>query len=99
MICGDEPLDIVSSKCFELDQIHRFRNEWEAAASLKLRHGDPTGLQPYLDHDRIHAAPFTEHCENIAHAWTGARTRGEHIAVTTTSLTRRGRSSSTAPSA
>ena len=73
-----------TGRTIELDQIHRFDNQWEAAASLKLRHGDPTGLQPYLDHDRIHPAPFAEHAINIAHAWIGARTRGEHIAVTTT---------------
>jgi conjugative relaxase-like TrwC/TraI family protein len=73
-----------TGRTIELDTIHRFDNDWEAAASLKLRHGDPTGLQPYLDHDRIHPAPLAEHCTNIAHAWTGARHRGEHIAVTTT---------------
>lgn len=73
-----------TGRTIELDQIHRFNNQWEAAASLKLRHGDPTGLQPYLDHQRIHPAPFAEHASNIADAWVGARTRGEHIAVTTT---------------
>lgn len=74
----------VTGHTIELDQIHRFDNEWEATASLKLRHGDPTGLQPYLDHQRIQPAPFAEHCVNIAHYWTDARNRGEHIAVTTT---------------
>lgn len=73
-----------TGRTIELDQIHRFRNDWEAAASLKLRHGDPTGLQPYLDHGRIHPGPLTEHCSNIATRWTNARARGEHIAVTTT---------------
>ena len=73
-----------TGRAIELDRIHRFDNEWEAAASLKLRHGDPTGLQPYLDHQRIHPAPFAEHCINIANYWTDARERGEHIAVTTT---------------
>ncbi|MAT07043.1 MAG: hypothetical protein CL424_18570 [Acidimicrobiaceae bacterium] len=73
-----------TGRTIELDQIHRFDNEWEAAASLKLRHGDPTGLQPYLDHHRIQPAPFAEHCVNIANYWTEARQRGEHIAVTTT---------------
>ncbi|MDW3216249.1 MAG: MobF family relaxase [Ilumatobacteraceae bacterium] len=73
-----------TGRTIELDTIHRFDNDWEAAASLKLRHGDPTGLQPYLDHDRIHPAPFAEHCDNIANFWMSARFRGEHIAVTTT---------------
>ncbi|MEZ5297014.1 MAG: AAA family ATPase [Ilumatobacteraceae bacterium] len=47
-----------TGRTIELDQIHRFDNEWEAAASLTLRHGDPTGLQPYLDHQRIQPAPI-----------------------------------------
>ena len=42
-----------TGRTIELDAIHRFRNGWEAAASLKLRHGDPTGLDAYLDHDRV----------------------------------------------
>lgn len=68
----------------ELDTIHRFHNDWEAAASLQLRHGDPTGLEPYVDHDRILPAPFHEHLDNIATACTLAHTRGEYIAITTT---------------
>ena len=36
-----------TGRTIELDTIHRFRNQWEAAASLKLRHGDPTGLDAY----------------------------------------------------
>jgi hypothetical protein len=73
-----------TGRTIELDTIHRFRNQWEAAASLKLRHGDPTGLDAYAAHDRIHAAPFAEHLDNIAAAWTGAHHRGEHTAITTT---------------
>jgi hypothetical protein len=73
-----------TGRTIELDTIHRFRNQWEAAASLKLRHGDPTGLDAYLDHDRIFAAPFDEHVGNLAHYWAGARERGEYVAITTT---------------
>ena len=68
----------------ELDTIHRFHNDWEAAASLKLRHGDPTGLDAYLDHDRILPAPFHEHLDNIATACTPPSHRGEYVAITTT---------------
>ncbi|MFZ8999434.1 MAG: MobF family relaxase, partial [Ilumatobacteraceae bacterium] len=68
----------------ELDHIHRFTNDWEAAASLKLRHGDSTGLDAYLDHESIIPAPFAEHVDNIAHAWAGAHERGEYLAITTT---------------
>ncbi len=73
-----------TGRTIELDTIHRFRNQWEAAASLKLRHGDPTGLDAYAAHDRIIAAPFAEHLDNIAAAWAGAHQRGEYIAITTT---------------
>ena len=62
----------------ELDTIHRFHNDWEAAASLKLRHGDPTGLDAYLDHDRILAAPFAEHLNNIA-TRLGRRPRARRV--------------------
>ncbi|MCB0966641.1 MAG: relaxase domain-containing protein [Ilumatobacter sp.] len=68
----------------ELDTIHRFHNDWEAAASLQLRHGDPSGLDAYLDHDRILPAPFHEHLDNIAAACTAALQRGEYVAITTT---------------
>ena len=73
-----------TGRTIELEQIHRFRHEWEAAASLKLRHGDPTGLRPYVDHGRVHAAPFAEHCDTIARTWITANDRGEHVAITTT---------------
>ncbi len=39
-----------------LDHVHRFREPWERFASLQLRAGNPNGIQPYLDHDRIHTA-------------------------------------------
>ena len=73
-----------TGRTIELDTIHRFRNQWEAAASLKLRHGDPTGLDAYAAHDRIHAAPFAEHCDNIATAWAASHQLGEYTAITTT---------------
>jgi conjugative relaxase-like TrwC/TraI family protein len=73
-----------TGRTIELDTIHRFHNQWEAAASLKLRHGDPGGLDAYLDHDRIFAAPFDEHVDNLAHYWAGARDRSEYVAITTT---------------
>jgi conjugative relaxase-like TrwC/TraI family protein len=73
-----------TGRTIELDTIHRFHNPWEAAASLKLRHGDPSGLDAYLDHGRIFAAPFVEHVDNLAHYWAGARARGEYVSITTT---------------
>lgn len=39
-----------------LEQVHRFASEWEADASLRLRHGDVSALEDYDEHGRIHAA-------------------------------------------
>ena len=57
---------IATGRTIELDTSHRFRNHWETEASLQLRHGNPDGLNGYLDHDRIRAAPLAEHLGNIA---------------------------------
>jgi hypothetical protein len=35
---------------------HRFAAEWEAHASLRLRHGDVSALDDYDEHGRIHEA-------------------------------------------
>ena len=38
----------------ELDQVHRFANEWEREASLRLRRGDVSVAEIYDVHDRLH---------------------------------------------
>ena len=38
----------------QLTELHRFTDPAEAAASLALRDGDPTSLDFYLDHGRVH---------------------------------------------
>jgi conjugative relaxase-like TrwC/TraI family protein len=73
-----------TARTIELDTIHRFRHDWEAAASLKLRHGDPAGLAAYLAHDRIVAAPLAEHLEHIATDWAQHCADGRYTAITTT---------------
>ena len=50
-----------TGRTHELARIHRFTEPWEAAASLQLRRGDPTALDAYIAHGRVHAAPFDEH--------------------------------------
>jgi hypothetical protein len=72
-----------SGSTIELDQIHRFHHPWEAAASLKVRHGDPAGLDAYLAHGRISAAPLGEHLDKLAETWAASRAHGEHLAITT----------------
>jgi conjugative relaxase-like TrwC/TraI family protein len=39
-----------------LERVHRFSEEWEADASLRLRRGDVTALDDYDEHGRIHGA-------------------------------------------
>ena len=74
-----------TGRVVELDTIHRFRNHWEAEASLGLRHGDPLALRTYLDFDRIRAAPLDEHLDTIATTWITAHHNGQRWAITTTS--------------
>jgi len=71
-----------TSPVHELQRIHRFTEPWEAAASLLLRAGDPTGLDAYLDHDRIVAGSFNQHAATIAREWIEANGRGETVAIT-----------------
>ncbi len=71
-----------TGRAIELDRIHRFTEPWEAAASLQLRHGDPRGLDAYIDHDRVVAAPFDEHLRFIADTWLDTTSDGGTVTVT-----------------
>ncbi len=65
-----------------LDKVRRFShadgrpNRAEAAASLALRRGDPTGLGHYLDHGRIHVGDATTTADQALAAWATDRTAG-----------------------
>jgi conjugative relaxase-like TrwC/TraI family protein len=41
----------------ELDTLHRFEHEWEAAATLGLRNGDPAAVEMYAKLGRLHGHP------------------------------------------
>ena len=73
-----------ASRTIELEHIHRFINEWEAAASLRLRHGDRRALDDYEAHDRIIPGTLDEHLDAIAHDWIERHTAGKTVAITTT---------------
>jgi conjugative relaxase-like TrwC/TraI family protein len=73
-----------SERTIELESIHRFANTWEAAASLRLRHGDPKALDAYEARDRIIPGSFDEHVDTIVNAWLDCRDRGESLSITTT---------------
>ena len=51
-------------------------NRAEAAASLALRRGDPTGLGYYLDHGRIHVGDVTTTADQAFAAWVADRAAG-----------------------
>ena len=70
--------------CIELERIHRFTNHWEAAASLRLRHGDPRALDAYEAHGRIIPGTLVEHLDTIANDWIALHTPGDTMAITTT---------------
>ena len=73
-----------TGRTIELDRIHRFTQPWEAAASLRLRHGDPRALDAYEAHGRISAGLLEQHIPAIADRWIHHHDRGETVAITTT---------------
>lgn len=61
----------------ELDRVHRFSHEWERAASLQLRRGDPSVTQVYQREGRLRGGT-TERIERDAVAsWWWHRQAGE----------------------
>lgn len=70
------------SRTIELERIHRFSHDWEAAASLRLRHGDLRALGTYEVHGRIVPGTFDEHLAAIAAEWMQRHASGETVAIT-----------------
>jgi ATP-dependent exoDNAse (exonuclease V) alpha subunit len=59
-----------------LAELHRFTNPAEAAASLALRDGEPTALNFYLDHGRVHVGDIAKTTEDAFTAWVSDRSAG-----------------------
>ncbi|MGI8665570.1 MAG: MobF family relaxase [Jatrophihabitans sp.] len=53
-----------------LDEVLRFRDPAEKAASLALREGDATSLGYYLDHNRMHVATAETIADTVYEAWS-----------------------------
>jgi len=53
----------------ELSGLWRFRHRWEADATRALRHGDPTALDAYAAHGRIHDGDHDTILEAALAAW------------------------------
>jgi AAA domain len=59
-----------------LTELHRFTDPAEAAASLALREGDPSGLEFYLDQGRVHVGDIATATEDAFSAWVSDRAAG-----------------------
>ena len=59
-----------------LTELHRFTDPAEAAASLALREGDPSALDFYLDHGRVHVGDLAKITEDAFAAWVSDRAAG-----------------------
>ncbi len=73
-----------TGRTFHLDELHRFVNEWEADASLRLRSGDTAVVETYASHGRITAGSLEEQIASIADRWLHCHRRGVTLAITTT---------------
>ena len=65
----------------QLERLHRFIHDWEAAASLQLRSGDPGALDAYEAHDRIIPGTLDDHLAAMAGTWIEHQQRGESVAL------------------
>lgn len=72
-----------STRTIELERIHRFVEPWEAAASLRLRHGDTRALDTYEAHQRILPGRLDDHVDTIATYWIDCNDHGRSLAITT----------------
>jgi len=50
----------LGGQVIELTELHRFTHPWEAAATLRLRAGDPGVLATYAERGRVHPAASSE---------------------------------------
>ena len=60
----------------ELDRVHRFDNEWERDASLRLRRGDVTVAEVYEAHGRLHCGTLNQMERASVAAWWERRHAG-----------------------
>ena len=60
----------------ELDRVHRFDNEWERDASLRLRRGDVTVAEEYEAHGRLHGGTRNQMERASVAAWWERRQAG-----------------------
>lgn len=66
----------------ELEQVWRFTNPWERAASLQLRENDPSVIATYVQHGRIVGGDRDEVLEIAFESWAEARVSGGTVIMT-----------------
>jgi hypothetical protein len=60
----------------EIHEVHRFAEQWEKEASLKLRHGDVTVIADYLARGRVHAGREDQARRDMVLDWAAAMRAG-----------------------
>ncbi len=61
----------------ELRSLWRFQQPWEAAATRRLRRGDPDVLDTYAEHERISSGPAELMIEQAYQGWQASDRAGE----------------------
>ena len=61
----------------ELERVHRFDNDWEREASLRLRRGDGTVAEVYEQHGRLHGGTRNQMERASVNAWWERRQAGD----------------------
>ena len=74
----------INSRTHQLETIHRFNHPWEAAASRKLRAGDPSVLDVYEAKGRIVPGSLEQHLTAITRLYSDSLATGHTLAITTT---------------
>jgi conjugative relaxase-like TrwC/TraI family protein len=69
------------AKTAELTGIRRFADPWEAQATQRLRRGDPTVIDEYIDRDRVQSGTRDQAVDAAYQAWLSARRDGRSVAV------------------
>lgn len=69
------------AKTAELTGIRRFADPWEAQATGRLRHGDPTVIGEYADRGRVRSGDRDRVLEGAHQAWKDGREHGRSVVV------------------
>ena len=81
---GGMELVVEAGTSYELTEARRFAHDWEAAASLRLRDGDPTVLEEYHKQGRLLDAGTLDQAQRSAgQAWLADTLAGQHCLLIT----------------